>query len=125
MCADITLSDVQEFSRRLLQGAIVFESVKSNAYQLRLDLYYVAFVHGNLSHAEAQKSLDTVTSILKAKPLDGSTLAKRSFVKLENGKNYIHSIKTFNPDDENSAVYIYYQVGYHLLPKEVILLTCT
>jgi len=89
----ITKDELQEFIGRLLKK-----------------LYCVAFVLGNVSPTQAKTTLESVLGALNPAPLPFSELARRELVNLAHGKEYIHRIKTYNPEDENSAVIANYQI---------------
>jgi len=94
ICPKITREELQEFIEKLLKK-----------------FYCVAFVHGNVSPTQAKQSLESVMGIMKPNTLPFPEFPKKELVRLEEGKEYIHRIKTFNPDDENSAVIVSYQIG--------------
>jgi len=74
-------------------------------------LYYEALMHGNLTKEDAQVTIDVLNKVLQAKPLKHGQFPIKQVVKLEEAKTYIHQIKTFNTDDQNSAIQVYFEVG--------------
>ncbi|KAL2641367.1 hypothetical protein R1flu_008954 [Riccia fluitans] len=80
-------------------------------------VFVECFVIGNIRSEEAELLIDHVETtlttgpIVKSKAPFSSQLMEQRIVRLEDGVNYIYASDGLNPQDENSALQLYLQVG--------------
>ncbi|KAG6555184.1 hypothetical protein Mapa_003223 [Marchantia paleacea] len=80
-------------------------------------IFVECFVAGNLTSKEAEVLIEHVETTLKsgptvnAKPPFSSQLMEQRIVRLEDGADFIYASQGLNPQDENSALQLYLQVG--------------
>lgn len=73
-------------------------------------MYLQVLISGNIRKEEAGDLANNLAKGLGSLALSASRIPERRVVRLENGKSYILEKREYNPDNINSAVYIYYQV---------------
>jgi insulysin len=82
-----------------------------------------AQVVGNITAAEARELSLKIPGILKYRPLPLSRVPERRIVQLPVGHHFVVQKPEPNPDNNNSAIYHYYQVGPDDVEVEVQLQT--
>jgi secreted Zn-dependent insulinase-like peptidase len=68
-------------------------------------------VHGNMLAEEAIDLANTIQSKLQYKPLLPSEIPELRVVKLSHGTRYVRSVRELNPQDENSASVVCFEIG--------------
>jgi len=67
---------------------------------------------GNITHDEAKSVAALAEEVFKLpQPVYFGQLVERRYVRLAEGKTYIHRMKGLNPAETNSATVNYYQMG--------------
>eukprot|EP01124_Arcella_intermedia_P016527 TRINITY_DN23144_c0_g1_i1.p1 TRINITY_DN23144_c0_g1~~TRINITY_DN23144_c0_g1_i1.p1 ORF type:complete len:973 (+),score=184.03 TRINITY_DN23144_c0_g1_i1:70-2919(+) len=92
-CPTITLEEMKEFIPKLLEY-----------------VYYEGLFIGNITIEQAKNTVEVLDKYLKAKTLRKSQLPRKQGVILSS-RSYIHRFPTFNPEDQNSAIQISFQIG--------------
>ncbi|KAL0048825.1 hypothetical protein WJX82_000128 [Trebouxia sp. C0006] len=80
-----------------------------------------ALLHGNLTSQEALALGHQVQTTLQAKPTDADSRPRDRVLQLPPGKPLCHRVKTKNPEEGNSVVELYVQVGTDDLSKRSLL----
>eukprot|EP01121_Diplochlamys_sp_Union-15-3_P012400 TRINITY_DN3708_c0_g1_i4.p1 TRINITY_DN3708_c0_g1~~TRINITY_DN3708_c0_g1_i4.p1 ORF type:complete len:951 (+),score=168.25 TRINITY_DN3708_c0_g1_i4:43-2895(+) len=90
---DIDPTFLQDFIPRLLES-----------------LFIEGLIHGNISHKEALDIFDTIEGVLKPKPLI-ITFQEQRVIKLTKGKTHLCRMYGLDPENNNSAIENFYQIG--------------
>ena len=100
----ITLDDLQHHIKRLL-------------YSVQVE----GLVHGNITSDETKELIDQLFTIYKPMPALESEWPEERVLQLCIGKEYIYRCKVINVNEENSAIYNYYQIGPENTKDDVLL----
>jgi len=90
---EITAEQLQEFIPRLLEG-----------------LFIESLMHGNISHEDVITMMHMIETILKPRPLI-NTFQEQRAAKLCKENIYLYRMKGLDPENINSAIENYYQIG--------------
>jgi insulysin len=100
----ITLEDLQQHIKRLL-------------YSFQVE----GLIHGNITPEESKELVDQLFTIYKPFPALESEWPEERVIQLLTGKEYIYRCNVVNPEEENSVVYNYYQIGPENTRDDVLL----
>jgi insulysin len=79
-------------------------------------------MHGNMTRDESLALVELLEPILNAKPVSPSQITQQRVVKLTHGKEFVSQTKGLNKNDENSAIFNWFQVApMNNLKKSVLL----
>jgi insulysin len=102
---DITAKDTQEFLSRLLEY-----------------VHMEVLVHGNMTRDESLALVEQLEPILNAKPITSYQMTHQRIVKLSHGKEFVYQTKNLNKNDENSAIFNWFEIApMNNLKKSVLL----
>eukprot|EP01126_Amoeba_proteus_P026648 TRINITY_DN2639_c0_g1_i7.p2 TRINITY_DN2639_c0_g1~~TRINITY_DN2639_c0_g1_i7.p2 ORF type:complete len:438 (+),score=92.69 TRINITY_DN2639_c0_g1_i7:2077-3390(+) len=90
---------------------ITLQEVKNFADELFKSLYIVAFCNGNLTLETATETMSSVFKLTGARGLTPTEVQKFKLVNLERGKEFVYNHVSTNPEEKNSCIEVYLQVG--------------
>jgi insulysin len=102
---DITAKDTQEFLSRLLEY-----------------VHMEVLVHGNMTRDESLALVEQLEPILNAKPITSYQMTHQRIVKLSHGKEFVYQTKNLNKNDENSAIFNWFEIAPMNNLKKAVLL---
>ncbi|PRP77152.1 hypothetical protein PROFUN_14587, partial [Planoprotostelium fungivorum] len=77
--------------------------------------------HGNITEEQAVTTVNEIKNIFAGVPMSDSEFHEDRIVRLERGKEYVYSSPIPNPNESNSAVYVYYQIGLENRREDALL----
>lgn len=85
------------------------------------EAYLEFLIAGNVRKEEAVQLAEGLAKATGALPLSASRIPERRVVRLEDGKSYVLEKAEYNPENVNSAIYQYYQIGLEELHRATYL----
>eukprot|EP00177_Eucheuma_denticulatum_P003195 GFKZ01005765.1.p1 GENE.GFKZ01005765.1~~GFKZ01005765.1.p1 ORF type:complete len:989 (+),score=151.19 GFKZ01005765.1:159-3125(+) len=102
---------VNEYVKVLNSGSVTLEAFNRYAKEFRERLFIKALFAGNITADDAVAMMKSVRSSLDYEPLPDSEQICRRVVKAPLGKDTVLRSVHTNPDDNNSAVDVFFEVG--------------
>jgi len=100
----LTMEDVQKFLPELLSKADI-----------------EAFIHGNIMKEEAVALMEEIRGVLGSNPLFDSEFPEERIIQLPKGISYVYEKEGLNPQDSNSCIFNFYQIGARNIYDDVLL----
>jgi len=101
---DITLESLQMFIPKLLSSVSI-----------------EGLIHGNITKEESLALMDEIEATFSPKPMQESEFPEERVLYLEKGKEYLHQAEVFNKNEQNSAIYNFYQIGPENTHDDILL----
>lgn len=102
---------VNDYVKVLNCGSVTLDAFNRYAKEFRERLFIVALFSGNVTSDDAMAMVKSVKSSLDYEPLPDSEQIYRRVVKAPLGKDTVMRSVHTNPDDNNSAVDVFFEVG--------------
>jgi insulysin len=100
---------------------VTLEKIRAFIPRLLSQLFFEVLVIGNVARQEALKMMSDIENVLKPKGYISSAFQERRAVKLPKGKTVIYQQKVLDPEQINSALENYYQIGLRSIENDAIL----
>ncbi|XP_078264664.1 nardilysin-like [Rhinoraja longicauda] len=104
----------------MMKGGITVEALMSFVKNLKSNLFVEGLVQGNFTNKESVEFLNYIVKKLQCKPPAKNVPVQFRVVELPN-KPHICKIKSFNKNDANSEVTVYYQSGCYQVKENALL----
>eukprot|EP00698_Gefionella_okellyi_P003046 TRINITY_DN12867_c0_g1_i1.p1 TRINITY_DN12867_c0_g1~~TRINITY_DN12867_c0_g1_i1.p1 ORF type:complete len:1029 (+),score=222.97 TRINITY_DN12867_c0_g1_i1:180-3089(+) len=92
---------------------ITLPQLQQFVHELFANLHMEAYVHGNFTAAEAKRLMADLIESLKPAPLQPGQYFEQAVVQIPDGSRYVFQIPEANPQNENSACTVSYQIGQY------------
>ncbi|KAG6546103.1 hypothetical protein Mapa_012509 [Marchantia paleacea] len=89
-------------------------------------VFVECFISGNITSEDSENFLDHVEKsltegpIVRSQPPYSSQLMEQRVMRLEDGANFFHVVPGLNPEDENSALSLYLQIGLDKMDLDLL-----
>jgi insulysin len=100
----VTVDELQIFIKRMIRSVQV-----------------EALIHGNMTKEDATQLTTELLSVYSPRELQEVELPEERVLQLERGAHYVHREQVFNKNEENSAIYNFYQIGLENTTDDVLL----